>query len=157
MRYISSRNVPLEIYHGVPAGWSSSEVIALHQSLGGKFPISGADATEPGAPQWLPDRYNWLQYRETLRRIGDGVKAGDPACVELAIRYIELDYFGSYSGFMKSRFARLLKSRDLSSSQVDRLNECFATLIKSDRCFEEFKEYNKLRKRLIKKPGQTTI
>ena len=148
MRYISSRNVPLEIYHGVPAGWSSSEVIALHQSLGGTFPISGADATEPGAPQGLPDRYNWLQYRETLRRIGDGVKAGDPACVELAIRYIELDYFGSYSGFIKARFARLLKSHKLSSSQVRRLGIHFSSLVNAGRCFEEFKEYKKLLKKI---------
>lgn len=148
MERISSRNIPLEIYHGVPNGWSRLELVALHKSLGGVFPIASIEATEPGAPSWLPDRYNWLQYRETLRGIAKGMKTGEPACIELAIRYIELNYFGSYSGFIRARFARLLKSQNLSKTQISRLNNHFAFLIKNKQCFEEFMEYNKLRKKI---------
>lgn len=148
MERISSRNIPLEIYHGVPKGWSRSELVALHESLGGIFPIAAVEATEPGAPSWMPDRYNWLQYRETLRGIAKGIKAGEPASIELAIRYIELNYFGSYSGFLRARFARLLKSQNLSKKQITRLKKHFEFLIKNKKCFEEFKEYNKLRKKL---------
>jgi hypothetical protein len=148
MERISSRNIPLEIYHGVPNGWSRSELVSLHKSLGGTFPIANIEATEPGAPSWMPDRYNWLQYRETLRGIAKGIKSSEPACVELAIRYIELNYFGSYSGFIRARFARLLKSQCLSKAQIARLNKHFEFLIQSNQCFEEFKEYNKLRKKL---------
>lgn len=97
----SSHTIPLEVYHGVPKGWSKDEIINEHRSLGGKVSISGKDATEPGAPAWLPDRYNWLQYRETLYRVHEGVKANDSACIELAIRYIELNYIGSYSGYIR--------------------------------------------------------
>jgi hypothetical protein len=148
MDRISSRNIPLEIYHGVPKGWSKSELVSFHKSLGGTFSIDSAEATEPGAPSWLPDRYNWLQYRETLRGIAKGIRTGDPACIELAIRYIELNYFGSYSGFIRARFARLLKSQQLSKLQISRLSSHFEFLIKNKQCFEEFKEYNKLRKKL---------
>ena len=148
MERISSRNIPLEIYHGVPKGWSRSELVATHKSLGGSFAIASLEATEPGAPSWMPDRYNWLQYRETLRGIAKGIKAGESACVELAIRYIELNYFGSYSGFLRARFARLLKSQNLSKTQISRLNTHFEFLIQNKQCFEEFKEYNKLRKKL---------
>src|SRR5690554_4263181 len=80
MERISSRNIPLEIYHGVPKGWSRPELVSIHKSLGGTFPIAAVEATEPGAPSWMPDRYNWLQYRETLRGIAKGIKAGDSAC-----------------------------------------------------------------------------
>jgi hypothetical protein len=148
MERISSRNIPLEIYHGVPKSWSRPELVALHKSLGGIFPIANTEATEPGAPPWMPDRYNWLQYRETLRGIARGMNAGEPACIELAIRYIELNYFGSYSGFLRARFARLLKSQSLSRPQISRLNSHFEFLIKSKQCFEEFREYNKLRKKI---------
>lgn len=148
MERISSRNIPLEIYHGVPKGWSRSELVATHKSLGGTFPIAAVEATEPGAPSWMPERYNWLQYRETLRGIAKGIKAGESACVELAIRYIELNYIGSYSGFLRARFARLLKSRSLSETQASRLNKHFEFLIQNKQCLREFKEYNKLRKKL---------
>lgn len=148
MEPISSRNTPLEIYHGVPKGWSKTELLSLHIELGGTYSINCAEAKEPGAPSWMPDRYNWLQYRETLREIAKGIKQSDTACIEIAIRYIELDYFGSYSGFIKARFARLIKSQQLSSTQKSRLTKHFQFLIKNKQCFEEFKEYNKLRKKL---------
>ena len=148
MKSMSSRNIPLEIYHGVPRGWSKLELVALHKSLGGTLAIAGTDATEPGAPSWLPDRNNWLQYRATLYGIANGLKAGEPACTELAIRYIELNYFGSYSGFINARFARLLKSQSLSKMQKARLNAHFQLLVERGQCFEEFKEYNKLRTKL---------
>lgn len=150
MEHISSRNIPLEIYHGVPKGWSRSELVTLHKALGGIFPIADLEATEPGAPSWMPDRYNWLQYREALRGIAKGIKSGEAACIELAIRYIELNYFGSYSGFLRARFARLLKPHNLSKSQMSRLKNHFENLIKNKQCFEEFKEYNKLLKRISK-------
>ena len=60
------KQIPLEIYHGVPEGWYAHEIIAEHSRLGGVFPISGPVATEPGAPEWFPERFDWLQYRETL-------------------------------------------------------------------------------------------
>ena len=84
-----SKSIPLQQYHGVPAGWSRDEMIAEHRKLDGSWPIDGPDATEPGAPDFLPDRYNWLQYRKTLYRVGDGVRADDAACIEIAIRYIK--------------------------------------------------------------------
>ena len=148
MERISSKNIAFEIYHGIPKGWSCSELVEIHESLGGTFTIAPLEKIRPEMPPRIIHRYNWLQYIETLRGIAQGIKAGDPACVELAIRYIELNYFGSYSGFLRARFARLLKSQSLSKSQISRLNKHFEFLIKSNQCFEEFKEYNKLRKKL---------
>ena len=150
METISSSNTPLEIYHGVPKGWSKAELIALHNMLGGTFAIEEEEATEPGAPSWLPDRYNWLQYRATLRRVAKGIKHEDPACIEIAIRYIELNYFGSYSGYLRARFAQLLKPQALSKTQQTRLKNHFDYLVKTKQCFPEFREYNRLRKQLIK-------
>lgn len=146
MSKLKSSNVPIEIYHGVPKGWTKQNIISTYAILKGKFPIDQTKSTEPKAPSWLPDRYNWLDYRETLYKVAEGVRKGDRACIELAIRYIELNYFGSYSGFIREKLARALKSQDLSLSQIRRLNNHFQKLINNKQCFQEFKEYHKLRK-----------
>ena len=151
MRPSNSQSIALEQYHGVPRGWSKDEMIKEHRILGGTFLIDGEDATEPGAPDFLPDRYNWLQYRQTLYRVCDGVRENDEACIELAIRYIELNYFGSYSGFIKEKLARALKNVSLTPSRTQRLKKHFETLVKENKCFQEIGEYKKLLHKLNEK------
>nr|WP_309684441.1 hypothetical protein [Armatimonas sp.] len=136
--------VSLETYHGVPAGWSKTELIAIHRALGGSFMIASPEATEPGAPSWLPDRKNWLQYRATLYKIADGVRAKDPACIELAVRYIELHYIGSYSGYLRTHLARGLKHASLSAEQKERLDRVFLSMVKRGDYTCEFREYVKI-------------
>ena len=143
------RKIPLEIYHGVPKGWYANEIAAEHARLGGTFSIAGPEATEPGAPSWMPERNAWLQYRGTLYRVGDGIAFGDPACVELAIRYIELRYIGSYSGFVRALFSRRLKHVVLSDSQRIRLHRHFAALVLNDERTDEFRDYVKLWRRIV--------
>ncbi len=128
--------VSLETYHGVPAGWSKSELIIAHRALGGSFDI--------GSPSWLPDRKNWLQYRTTLYKIADGVRAKDPACIELAVRYIELHYIGSYSGYLRTHLARGLKHASLSAEQKERLDRVFLSMVKRRDYTCEFREYVKI-------------
>ena len=142
------RAIPLEVYHGVPKGWYEIQIIAEHAQLGGTFNLSGPEATEPGAPSWMPERHAWLQYRQALYRLADGVLAHDAACVELAIRYIELRYIGSYSGFIRSLLARRLKHASLSADQKRRLHHHFAELVKNDERTEEFRDYVNLWRRV---------
>jgi len=136
--------IPLEVYHGVPKGWYASNILAEHARLGGNYDIGGPEATEPGAPSWLPERKAWLQYRETLYRIADGVSANDSACIELAIRYIELRHIGSYSGFVRSLLSRRLKHVPLSPQQQKRLHRHFRDLVLGGERTEEFRDYVKL-------------
>lgn len=147
------KSIPLEVYHGVPKGWYAGDLVAEHAKLGGTFKIGGAEATEPGAPSWMPERNSWLQYRMTLRRIAEGVRAHDPACIELAVRYIELRYIGSYSGFIRALLSRRLKHVDLSSHHKERLHRHFCHLVTSRDLTCEFKDYLRLW-RLIMTPDQ---
>lgn len=141
--------IRLEEYHGVPKGWYAAEIIAVHANLNGKYNISGPEATEPGAPSWLPERNAWLQYRATLYRIADGVRENDPACVELAIRYIEIRYIGSYSGFVRSLLSRRLKHASITPKQKERLHHHFRTLLLSGERTVEFNDYFKLWRKLL--------
>jgi hypothetical protein len=138
------KSIPLEVYHGVPEGWYASDILAEHARLGGNYDIGGPEATEPGAPSWMPERKAWLQYRETLYRVADGVSANDSACIELAIRYIELRHIGSYSGFVRSLLSRRLKHVHLSPQQQERLHRHFSALVLAGEHTEEFRDYFKL-------------
>jgi len=141
--------IPLEVYHGVPDGWYAIEIIDAHARIGGNYDISGPEVTEPGAPGWMPERHQWLQYRETMYRVADGVRAQDQACVELAIRYIEMRYIGSYSGYIRSRLSRALKSAVLTNRQKQRLSDHFCGLLRSGEHTVDFREYFKLWRRII--------
>jgi hypothetical protein len=143
-----SSNTPLAVYHGVPSGWDKEDIVQTYHELNGARRFNPPEATEPGAPSWMVDRYNWLQYRSALREIAKGLKAKDPVCVELAIRYIELDYFGSYSGFLRERFARLLKNSKLTFQQARRLKRHIQFLRDNNQMLGEFREYAKLIKRI---------
>ena len=143
-----SGNTPLEIYHGVPKGWYEDEIIATYRQLGGTAWPDREPPTEPGAPSWLPERYHWLAYRAAIRIIAELTRAGDGAAAELAIRYIELNYFGSYSGYLRSHLARALKYVALSHEQQQRLLQHFTELIRSQNCFSEFHDFRKLAQKI---------
>jgi hypothetical protein len=144
-----AKAIPLEVYHGVPKGWYATGIVAEHARLGGQYDISGPEATEPGAPRWMPERKAWLQYRQTLCRVADGVAADDPACVEIAIRHIELRYIGSYSGFVRSLLSRRLKHASLTPKQKERLHRHFRELPLGGERSVEFKDYFRLWRLLI--------
>jgi len=132
----------------VPKGWRKGEILAALALLNGQYKIDIPEATEPGAPSCLPDRYRWLQYRATLHAVADGIRADDAACAELGLRYIELDYIGSYSGFIKERLARALKSATLTKQQINRLKHHFQLLVDTGQCLQEYGEYKKLLKHI---------
>jgi hypothetical protein len=138
------QDIPLTVYHGVPEGWYAGDILAEHSRLGGTYNLGGPVTTEPGAPSWLPERPAWLQYRVTLYRVADGILAGDVACIELAIRYIELRYIGSYSGFIRTKFVNRLRHVSLSPQYQTRLHQHFTNLVMSGEHTEEFDAIFKL-------------
>jgi hypothetical protein len=167
--YLTSKTVDLEIYCGVPKGWSNVELMALYEALGGKYPYGVLSCKEETNNDWqVPEGikakalvkakakatakakvklFEYSNHRHNLEEIANGIKAGDEACIEIAIRYIELNYFARDSGYVKAQYARLLRSQNLSIAQISRLQKHFAQLIKNKQCFQEFSDY----KRLIKK------
>ena len=141
-------DIPLEIYHGIPSGWSASDLVAEHARLGGVHDISVGRIAGP-RPDWLPQRSEWLRYRETLYRIADGVSHGDLACIELAVRFIELRYIGSYSGFIREKLARRLRWAEINPDQRLRLHRHLRMLVLRGERTQEFRDYIKLWRVLI--------
>lgn len=147
MNYRGER-IPLAQYHGVPKGWYRHQIVALHTTMHGTYPVGDFELGPWGAPSWMPERYEWLLYKTSVSRLAKGVRAGDAACVEIAIRYIELRYIGSNSGYLRARLACALKSAALSSSQKARLQQHFLHLT-FRREYSEFPVYRKLWARFV--------
>ncbi len=67
----------------------------------------------------------------------------------LAIRYIELRYIGSYSGFVRTLLSRRLKHVAVTPEQRSRLHKHFSDLVLREERTQEFRDYAKLWSRLI--------
>jgi hypothetical protein len=139
----------VEHYHGVPAGWNADIIAMRYAQLGGTYPVADFEIGQWSAPSFMTERYEWLRYRKILGRFADGVRARDQACAEIAIQYIELHYIGSYSGFIRAKLARALKSADLTKQQKNRLNAHFLKIVVERDYSEEFRTYHVLWRRII--------
>lgn len=142
------QDIAWRLYHGVPHGWHAAEIVAEHARLGGSFALAIPAPLEIRSPHALPEQDGWLHYRQTVHRLADGVRAGDGACAELAVRYIELHYFGSYAGYLRERLARALKHAALDPAQRRRLHAHFASLCLRGEHTHEFADYARLWRRI---------
>ncbi|WP_087018266.1 hypothetical protein [Thaumasiovibrio subtropicus] len=137
----TSRNTPKEIYHGIPNGWKKSQILKKYSQLGGTNLHTYDTSDNANVTSF---RQAWVDYRDTLREIAELVRVGDAAAIEIAVQYIELDYFGSYSGYLKERLARVLKHQELTQRQRVRLRHHIVRLQNDGVSFQEFREYRKL-------------
>jgi hypothetical protein len=140
--------VPRHLYHGVPPGWRAEQIVAEHARLGGGFALYIPAPVEIESPYAIPAQKGWLHYRGTVHRLAEGIRAGDAACAELAIRYIELHYIGSHAGYLRARLASALKRATLDAGQRRRLHDHFAALCLRGEQPHEFKEYFRLWRRI---------
>jgi hypothetical protein len=133
-RWGGKHDLTFEDYHAIPEKWQPPAVLEAHRALGGSFDIAAT-------PRVALDARGIPNYRALWYNIADGVRAGDVACAEIAVRFIEEHLIVSYSGFARARLARALKGAKLSASQKKRLSAQFLLLLeKGDKC-EEFSEY----------------
>ena len=126
-------DLSFESYHAIPARWSYESVIAEHRRLGGTFDIAGTPR-QTVFPNGIVERRLWYN-------LADGARAGDAACVELAVRFIEEHFIVSYSGYARARLARALKRAALSPEQKRRLSTRFLALLKRGERCHEFESY----------------
>lgn len=157
MSSYQGQSIPPRIYYGVPGGWHADEIVLEHARLGGDFALATPAPVEIRSPHRLPEQEGWLHYRQTVHRLADGVRGGDAACVELAIRYIELRHIGSYAGYLRERLARALKHAPLDEAQRRRLHGHFATLCLRGEHTHEFGEYVRLWRRIASAGERTAV
>ncbi|ESQ16763.1 MAG TPA: hypothetical protein DDY14_17360 [Chromatiaceae bacterium] len=124
-----------------PAGrWSADSVrtryLNLRQQLGGVqgFELQPRTHTQRGR--------TWIY--SIMDSVAEGIRLGDPACIELAVAYIEADVMISGSGYTRERLARGLCHVPLTQMQKRRLAETFLRQLRQGTLRKEFKEYIRL-------------
>ena len=135
--YGGKHNLSFEAYHRVPERWSAQGLIAAHRALGGTFLLALSND-----PARLSRRQHWY-------RLAEGVRAGDPACIALAIDFIEDRFIASYSGFARTRLANALRSAVLTGEQKERLSAHFLDMLERGDRSEEFSAYLRLWPRVV--------
>jgi hypothetical protein len=136
-RWGGKHDLSFEQYHTIPEEWDAPSVLVAHQAMRGTFDIGSTPRNAFGAR-------GTTSYRAIWYNISDGVRAGDSACVELAVRFIEEHLVVSYSGFARTRLARALRHAELSAQQRRRLSSHFLKLLETGNRCEEYSEYLKL-------------
>ena len=132
-------------YQAVPPGWDAESLVAEHRRL------NGSGSIELGASMdGVPPRQRYLR---TMYYIAEKLKTRDLASIELAVRYIELHYIGSYAGYIRALLARRLKHAPLSREQRARLARHFYGLLAAEERCREFGDYIGLWRRIIA-PGE---
>jgi hypothetical protein len=132
-------------YHAIPQGWDEESLIAEYRRLNGRGSIGPGESIVNLSP--------WRRYWHTMYYIASELETGDLASIELAVRYIELHYIGSYAGYIRGLLARRLKHAPLSREQRARLARHFYGLLEAEERCGEFSAYISLWRRIIA-PGE---
>jgi len=79
-----------------------------------------------------------------MEKVIDGVAAGDPACAELAIDFIQEDLEFPFGMTLKVRAARKLRQTELDEYQRARIRQRVVRMLLSGNTPREIHEYSKL-------------
>ena len=86
-----------------------------------------------------------------------GIEAGDTACVELGVEFIERAGKQPFGRILHANTARALRRATLNASQIDRLRTRILALLVQALVAREFREYAKLLRRIGVGPGWCQI
>jgi hypothetical protein len=84
-----------------------------------------------------------------MMKVIDGIEAGDLACVELGVEFIEEDTKFPFGKTLKSNTARALRRAHLSNEQKQRIRRRVFGLLRAGHIPHEYREYA----RLVRKIG----
>ena len=78
----------------------------------------------------------------------EGIEAGDPACAELGIEFIETNDSFAFGKILKSNVARALRRTTLTAVQEERIRRRVVEMLEAGYLPREFRQYAKLARKL---------
>jgi hypothetical protein len=88
-----------------------------------------------------------------MDKVIDGIEAGDAACIELGVEFIECAGKQPFGRALQGNTARALRRAKLSLAQINRLRARILALLVKGQVPREFREYAKLLRRIGAGPG----
>lgn len=77
-----------------------------------------------------------------------GIKASDPACIDLGVEFVESGHKQPYGRVLHARVARALRQAPLSKEHVTRLRARILSMLVAGQVPHEYHEYAKLLRRI---------
>jgi len=83
-----------------------------------------------------------------MESVAEGIRAGDPACVDLGVEFIESAHKQPFGRILHARVARALRQSALSAGHVTRLRARILAMLVAGQVPHEYREYAKLLRRI---------
>jgi hypothetical protein len=135
--------MPLHDYNGT-GEWSAERIAARYRQYAKRLRVSSETSLEPATHSEGDTR--WVY--PVMHRVIDGIEAGDPACVEIGIEFIEQDAHFPFGKILKSNAARALRRARLDEKQRIRIRRRILHMLVDGQVPHEYKEYAKLLRKI---------
>jgi hypothetical protein len=130
-------------YNGV-GFWSADEVLRRYSEYAKKYHIHTPRDLRPvthseGDKSWI---------YPVMDRVIEGIEAGDLACAEIGIEFIEEDQTFTFGRILKSNTARALRRASLTEEQKERIRKRVVGMLIAGHVPREYRQYAKLARKI---------
>jgi hypothetical protein len=124
--------------------WTLDAIRERHAAHARRLHVRAPTALRPrehsdGATRWI---------FPAMEQVIAGIEAGDPACVELGVEFIEEDQRFPFGKILKANTARALRRASLDAGQVERVRDRVIGMLVAGHVPREFREYAKLLRKI---------
>ena len=124
--------------------WSVEQVLSRYAEYVKKFQIQ--------EPRDLhPSEHSDANYRRVypvMDPVIEGIKAGDLACAEIGVEFIEEDRGFPFGQTLKSKTARALRQVSLTDEQKERIRKRVVSMLNARYLPREYKEFARLARKI---------
>jgi len=124
--------------------WSVEQVLSRYASYVKKYRIQAPRGLAPlvsgeGEKRWV---------YPVMDRVIEGIEAGDLACAEIGIEFIEEDQSFDFGQILKSNTARALRRIELTEEQKERIRKRVVAMLIAGYLPREYRQYAKLARKI---------
>jgi hypothetical protein len=130
-------------YNDADGKWSRAGILLRYAKSVAKFGIVARDLS----PREHSERGRCWVY-PVMEKVIEGIEAGDIACVEIGIDFIEEDRKFPFGKIIKAKTACVLRRAELSSKQRRRILARVFGMLRDGKIPHEFREYAKLARKI---------
>ena len=134
----------IEINYNGTGFWSVEQVLSRYANYVKKYRI---DAPRDLAPLVSSEGEKRWVY-PVMYRVIEGIEAGDLACAEIGIEFIEEDQSFDFGQILKSNTARALRRIQLTEEQKERIRKRVVAMLMAGYLPREYRQYAKLARKI---------
>ena len=124
--------------------WSVAQVLSRYLDYVKKYQIQAPRDLTPIAHGEADKR--WIY--SVMDRVIEGIEAGDLACAEIGIEFIEEDQSFAFGQVLKSNTARALRRVSLTEDQKERIRKRVVAMLIAGYLPREYRQYAKLARKI---------